>query len=275
MLGQKSIEAHLEWAQITRHEVIVASPEKAWLHQPKSGTLFGWPMTGPGSLTTTTHLLDGAARMGWASVPEGPPSPFTPARWALCLCSSYRTTHATPPLMLEAAERFAASGRDVLAELAREKAHEETSHDLLAVRDLAALGYDAEALVEAVVPSSAAALVAYFTEAVHSEDPIGCIGYAYGLERLALCVDTEFIARVQACLPPGVDATRCLRVHSATGADEGHVAELVEVIASLSADERSSVVKACYETAVLCRQPSDFDLLPEQSLRDRLQQFQK
>src|SRR6185503_2553531 len=136
--------------------------------------------------------------------------PLTKARWAWRLCGSYCTTHATPGLMAEAAARFGATGRAALARWAEQKAREEQGHDRQALRDLAALGYDAERAVAALVPPTAAALVRYFTAAVRAEDPIRCVGYAYALERLALRQDAAYIKRIEAMLPPGVYATRCL-----------------------------------------------------------------
>ncbi len=61
--------------------------------------------------------------------------------------------------MAEAAERFAAIGRLVLAEYAKLKSFDEGGHDELALDDLRALGYDAERVVESLVPSTAASLV--------------------------------------------------------------------------------------------------------------------
>jgi hypothetical protein len=106
--------------------------------------------------------------------------------------------------------------------------------------------------VAALVPPTAAALVRYFTAAVRAEDPIRCVGYAYALERLALRYDAAYIKRIEAMLPPGVYATRCLHVHSETGSDAGHVEETVQVAAGLSAEERVQIALACYETTVLC-----------------------
>jgi pyrroloquinoline quinone (PQQ) biosynthesis protein C len=154
--------------------------------------------------------------------------------------------------MREAAARFAAAGRDGLARWAAEKAREEQGHDALALRDLRDLGYDAEALVRAVVPEAQARLVRFFERLVRADDPVGCVGYSYALERLALEIGPDEIARVEAALSPGVNATRCLRVHSAAGSDREHVRETVDLVATLSPDERSRVAAAAHETAILC-----------------------
>ncbi|AKV03511.1 hypothetical protein AKJ09_10174 [Labilithrix luteola] len=78
------------------------------------------------------------------------------------------------------------------------------------------------------------------------------MGYAYALERLATTVDAHDVERVETVLPPGVRARRCLRVHSAIGSDEDHVAGTVRVLARCSAEERQAVAIAAYETSRLC-----------------------
>ena len=90
---------------------------------------------------------------------------------------------------------------------------------------------------------------------VEADDPIGCVGYAYALERLAAEKGPDEIAAVQRILPPGVNATRCLKVHSGAGADVKHVTDNVEVLIHLSARERAAAAKACYETARLFYAP--------------------
>jgi pyrroloquinoline quinone (PQQ) biosynthesis protein C len=168
--------------------------------------------------------------------------------------------------MAEAAARFGAAGRGALAAWAAHKARDERGHDRLALRDLEALGYDAERVVEALVPPTAAALVAYFGEAVHAADPVRCVGYAYALERLALGQTEAYVKRVEAMLPAGVYATRCLRVHSAVGSDAGHVAETIAMVAGLSAPERAEIALACYETTALCYAPKGGGIIAEDTL---------
>jgi hypothetical protein len=214
-------------------------------------------MTGPGSVATTGSLLEAVVRLGARASagpePQAPAEPpLTPVRWAYRLCGFYQTTRVTPPLMREAAARFAGAGRAALHRWAEVKAREEHGHDALALRDLHDLGYDAEAVVQAVVPPVQAALVRSFEQLVRADDPVGCVGYAYALERLALDVGADEIARVEAALPRAVRATRCLRVHSAAGSDREHVRETVQLVAGLSPEERSRIAAAAYETAALC-----------------------
>jgi hypothetical protein len=175
--------------------------------------------------------------------------------------------------MAEAERRFEASGRAGLAAWAGRKVRDEAGHDLLALRDLAALGYDAPALVRSIVPPAPAALVEHFEALVAADDPAGVMGYAYALERLATTRDGRYLARVKALLPEGVDATRCLRVHSAVGTDDDHVADIVAVAAALSHDERERIATAAYRTTLLAASPPAAANLPEEELSRMLAPF--
>lgn len=265
----------MEWAEVAPGRIVVATAERAWVHVPVfTGQMdvFALPMEGPGTEATTRQLLDGAIAAAGGGAPRSAPRPpLTPARWAWRLAGYYCTTHATPRLMAVAAERFAAAGRQALAAWARDKVREEAGHDRLALRDLAALGHHAERVVAALVPPTAAALVRYFEARVlEDEDPIGCVGYAYTLERLALERGPRDIAAVEAVLPPGVMATRCLRVHSAMGSDAAHVEELVALVAGLAAGERERVARACYETALIYCTPPPGGFITDEALAARL-----
>ncbi|ACY19266.1 iron-containing redox enzyme family protein [Haliangium ochraceum] len=265
----------VEWAEVAPGRVVVASSERAWVHTPVSFgqiDLFAEPMEGAGSAVTTRQLLDGAiAAAGRDAGPRGEAPPLSAARWAWRLAGYYRTTHATPRLMATAAERFAASGRDALAAWARDKVREETGHDRLALRDLGALGFDPERLVETLIPPTADDLVRYFeARVIDDPDPIGCVGYAYTLERLAVERDARYIDAVNAILPSGIDATRCLRVHSAEGSDASHVDEIVELVFALSAAERILVARACYETSLIYCTPPNEGFVTEQELASKL-----
>jgi hypothetical protein len=233
---------------------VVATATGAWVHRPDAGGLPGPlddEMSGPGTFDTTMWLLDGAigaAAFGRARAEAAPP--LTPLRWLWRLSGYYRTTEATSRLLPVAARRFRAARRPALEAWAIRGTREERGHDQLALRDIRALGYDAGQVVARLVPSAVRSMVEYFEQAVvEADDPIGCVGYSYALERLAAERTADLIAAVQAILPRGVNATRCLRVHSAIGADVKHVADTVEVVARLSARERISVAKACFETA--------------------------
>ncbi|MEL6927109.1 MAG: hypothetical protein AAFO95_00570 [Cyanobacteria bacterium J06600_6] len=249
--------ARAEWAQIAPGKVVVATSNRAWIYQPLSeDDRFAQSMTGDGSFATTSKLLDTAIAAAKHTVKsEARPPALTFYRWIWRLASAYHMTNPVPQLMKDAARGFTAQNRAQLAAWALEKVEEETGHDRLAWLDIQSLGYDADAVVKALVPPAAIALVDYFRRSVRDSDPIDCIGYTYTLERLSLGVGAEYIAKVESLLPAQVNATRCLRVHSAVGADADHVGENVSLIAELSAAERSRIARACYETALMSFSP--------------------
>jgi hypothetical protein len=220
-------------------------------------------MRGAGSPETTHWLFEGAiaaahrASRGTAAQPgHGAPDAQRPeapsvSQWAFRLAGYYHTTHATRRLLPVVAERFARAGRHALARWAEQKITEEAGHDELALRDLSELGYQARAVVDAFVPSRAAAWVSLFEQLAAAEDPVGCVGYAHALERLALLRGAAEVSAIEQNLPAGVNATRCLRVHSALGSDASHVRANVITTSASSADERRAIVKACYQTACI------------------------
>ncbi|UQA57815.1 iron-containing redox enzyme family protein [Polyangium aurulentum] len=270
-------DAEVRWARVAPGTLIVATRERAFLASPDAAdqpSAFLDPDPGPASLEATAKLLDAAIGAGQRAAPprQSPPA-LTPLRWAYRLAGYYHTTHATPRLMAEAERRFAAQGRGGLAAWAGRKVRDEGGHDLLALRDLAALGYDGPALVRAIVPPAPAALVDSFESLVGEDDPVGSVGYAYALERLATTRDGRYLAAVRAVLPEGVDATRCLRVHSATGTDEGHVEDIIAVAASLSHEERERIAAAAYRTTLLAASPPTAAILSEEELALALAPF--
>jgi len=253
------VEQEIQWARIAPGKFVVASPSRVSLHE-EVGTLegpFSSPPQGPASLEATRMLLDGSIGLAQREpVLARAPQPLTKLRWVYRLAGYFQTTHATPKLMIEASQRFREQGRGALAAWAEMKSRDERGHDELALRDLKALGYDAEALVQACVPETAAALVEFFTALVRCpEDGAGCVGYAYSLERLAATRSAAEITAVQNVLGSNIDATRCLRVHSAAGSDASHVDDIVALAAGLSFHERERISRAAYETTLLARTP--------------------
>ena len=190
------------------------------------------------------------------------------------MASAYHMTNHVPQLMKDAARGFAAQNRSELAAWALEKVEEETGHDRLAWLDIQSLGYDADAVVKALVPPAAIALVDYFRRSVGDSDPIDCVGYTYTLERLSLGIGAEYIQSVEALLPAKVNATRCLRVHSAVGADADHVGENVSLIAELSAAERSRIARACYETALMTFSPPSGEYISDAEIQQIIEPLQ-
>ncbi|MEM7757495.1 MAG: hypothetical protein AAF298_05120 [Cyanobacteria bacterium P01_A01_bin.40] len=257
-----------EWAYLAPGKVVVATDERAWIYKPCSEKdPFAQPMIGTGSLATTRKLLDTAiAAARHAVQSDRRPPALTSTRWLWRLASAYHLTHLVPQRMENAAQGFAANNCHHLEAWALSKAEEEAGHDLLALKDIQSLGYDAEAVVKALTPPAAMALVDYLTRSVKDNNPIDCVGYTYTMERLALGIGEDYIQKVEALLPSNVNATRCQRVHSAVGADAGHVDENASLIAELSASERSRIARACYETALMCFSPPSGEYISDEEL---------
>ncbi|HYQ43583.1 MAG TPA: hypothetical protein VER11_16490 [Polyangiaceae bacterium] len=247
----------LEWLEISPELTLIATATRAYLHVPPAfgANPFDAPMRGEGSSETTRWLFEGAiaaaARALHApqATVECSPRALSVPSWAYRLAGYYHTTHATRRLLPLVAQRFAAQGRTQLARWAEEKAVEEAGHDELALRDLSQLGYRAHDLVEAFTPPRAAAWVTLFERLAAADDPVGCVGYAHALERLALLRGPAEVRAIEQALPQGLNATRCLRVHSALGSDSRHVHANVTTTSGLCADDRRAIVKACYLTA--------------------------
>ncbi|MBD2533054.1 hypothetical protein H6G97_27190, partial [Nostoc flagelliforme FACHB-838] len=235
----------IEWVRIAPDKVVVATADRVWLYRPSSGDssdFLAQPRSGTGSVATTQKLFDTSIVLAKRAVLSShrPPT-LSRTRWIWHLAGQYHLTHSTPRLMEEAAQLFAAAGRESLAQWATQKAIEERGHDRLALLDIQSLGYKAEAVVEVFVPPSAKVLLDYFTRSVQAHDPLSCVGYCYTLERLATAIGEEYIQAVEALLPSGTNATRCLRVHSGVGSDVEHVEETVALVAALTPEERTRV----------------------------------
>ena len=272
----------VEWVQVAPNKIVVATAEKTYLvdlNTDKCSTLHKFLrdrptnlIEGTDNIATTRKLLDGAiAAAKYAVNSDVRPPALTATRWVWRLAGQYYLTHAYPPLIEKAAMGFAAFGHTRLAEWALQKADEERGHDRLALLDIKSMGYDVEAVVEAVVPPPAVTLVDYLTRSAQDDDPIDCVGYSYTLERLSTgMVDEKYIQQVKMLLSSNTHATRCLRVHSSVGHDAEHVEETVEMVAELTPQERVRVARACYETALLCFSPPSEGYISDEELQQIL-----
>ncbi|MFN6572289.1 hypothetical protein [Dendronalium sp. ChiSLP03b] len=253
---------------------VVDTANNAWMHQPNSvqnNDLFSQKAIYATSLIKIQKFLDRAIVYAWYTVKsERRPPTLTPIRWVWRLAGAYHSSRYTSPLMEKASHRFAALGHWNLAQWAAQKAREETDHDLLALLDIQSMGYDAEAVVQALAPSTIEDYVNYFTKIVEMTNPIDCIGLCYASERLGTFVGEEYIRKVEALLPPGTKATRWLRVHSNIGSEVKHVQDIVEIVAQLTPQECNLVARACYETALLRFMPPKEEYISDDELQDIL-----
>jgi pyrroloquinoline quinone (PQQ) biosynthesis protein C len=222
-------------------------------------------------IANTQKLLDRAIAYAWHTVKsDRRPPKLTPTRWVWRMAGAYHSSCHTSRLMSEAAQRFAASGRMDLAQWAKQKAREEAGHDQLALLDIQSMGYEAEAVVQALVPSAATTVIDYFTQSVQAIDPIGCVGYCYASERLGTFQGEEYIQNIEALLPDGTHATRWLRIHTAVGAEVKHVEETVEIVAAMTPEECIRVARACYETSLLRFTPPKEGYISDEKLENVL-----
>jgi hypothetical protein len=247
-------------------KVVVERNNHTWVHSPDAQK-----MIDADTLAKTRKLLNNAIVSAWHAVKtERRPPALTPTRWVWRLAGFYHLCHSTPQLMESAQERFALANRQNLAQWAAQKGREEVGHDLLALRDIQSMGYKAEAVVEALFPPAAKTLLHYFTQSVQDSDPIDCVGYSYTSERLGICVGEGYIQSVEAMLPQGIKATRCLRAHSAASSEVEHVKETLEMIATLTPQERDRVAKACYQAALLRFSPPQEAYISDEEIENEL-----
>ena len=268
-----------EWVNVTDDISIIARESgEVWFHTP-SGTTekidpFATPMTGVGSAGSTVGLLDGAINLGFTRIEKrlARPDP-TVAGYIVALVGAYHTSVDTPRNLRRAASRFNELGRPEVAAYLEERAREETGHDRLALKDLRALGVPGERLVANFIPEGIKPLCQRFDDLCAEEYPIGCIGYSYCLERIAALKQETDIERVRALCPDGVDATRFLRSHSSLGSEANHVAETIQFVASLPANDRIRVVQETYELSLILAEGYNHELLKsEAEMLEELQQ---
>lgn len=256
----------VQWVHLG-DEVLVASTRGARIGRADVGSMsFLQPM--PGGVAadpeTTRQLLDGAIAAAErltpsrGSAPERitprlPQPPITSQRWAWHLAGQWYSARHSIALMPAAAERFTRDGRADLARFARQKLADEHDHDQLPLADLRALGYDAEALVDAVPPDPAVvAGIDYARGTLEGEWPTEFLGYMYALERRMARIPESWFLELERTLPAGAEATAGLRSH-ATALDRQHVEQAVAFFATLSAEDRTAVATGCHRiTQIRC-----------------------
>lgn len=257
----------VEWVNV-RGDISIIARElgDVWFHTRNSTNEdidpFAAPMTGTGAAGSTVRLLDAAINLGFAGIETrlARREP-TLAAYIVALVGCYHTSVHTPRNLCRAADRFNELGRPEVAVYLEDRAHEETGHDRLALKDLRALGVPAERLVANFVPEGVKPLCQRFDDLCFRDYPIGCIGYAYCLERISALKQKSDVDAVRALCPGSVDATRFLRTHSGLGSEVAHVEEAIKFIASLPANDRISVVQETYELALIMAEGYNHELL--------------
>ncbi len=253
-----------EWVRIAGDTAIIAQETgEVWFRPLDRGdaaaAAFAERMTGAGSLTSTTGLLDGAINLAFEQTDSrlGPAggAPTAPGpnllRYIYALAGAYHTAKDTPRNLLRAADHFKSIGRPEVTAYLVMRAKEETGHERLALKDLRALGLPAERIVANLVPAGIKPLCELFDRYCFKDYPIEAVGFSYCSERIAALKPASEIDAVQGLVPAGVDATRFLRSHSSLGSEVSHVEETIEFVAGLPAEDRISVVHATYQTGLL------------------------
>ncbi len=253
-----------EWVRVADETAIIARESgEVWFHALDGGEAEAAPflarMTGGGTLVSSTGLLDGAISLAFEQMDrefeETDSRPVAPSpnllRYIYALVGAYHTAKDTPRNLLRAAEHFRRIGRPEVTAYLEMRAREEAGHERLALKDLRALGLPAGRIVANLVPAGIKPLCDLFERFCFKDYPIECVGFSYCSERIAALKPKAEIDAVQSLLPEGVDATRFLRSHSSLGSEVTHVEETIEFVASLPAEDRTSVVQATYETALL------------------------
>ncbi len=260
-----------EWVNVTGDISIIARESgEVWFHTLGGMKMdvdpFAAPMTGAGATGSTVRLLDGAINLGFAGVEKrlAHPEPNL-AGYVVALVGAYHTSVDTPRNLRRAGKRFEELGRPEVTAYLEERAREETGHDRLALKDLRALGVPGELLVANFIPEGIKPLCKRFDDLCAQDYPIGSIGYSYCLERIAALKEQTDIEKVQAMCPSGVDATRFLRSHSSLGSEASHVAETIEFVASLPANDRIRVVQETYESTLLLAEGYNHELLKSEA----------
>jgi hypothetical protein len=115
---------------------------------------------------------------------------------------------------------------------------EESGHDELALQDLEELGIPRTAMASRLPNRAVAAMVGAQYYWIEHVSPIALLGYIAFLENDPPTAGQ--IAAIRRVLPPGIDATRALRVHC--DADPLHKRELDQLIDSLDLDEDQALL---------------------------------
>jgi hypothetical protein len=242
-----------QWVQLGER-ILLASDHGAWTAAPRrSGAVFLLPMAGdrPATAASTRQLLDGAIAAGERRAPAGAAPEMSAARWAWWLTGQWRSARDSIALIPRAIERFRSDRRAELAAFAEGKLADEQGHERFPLDDLRALGYDAEALVEAV-PADPGVLAGldYARRSLEGPYPLEFLGYMYTLERRMARITPEWLDDVERALPGGCGATSALRLH-AGALDREHVEAAVTFIAGLPAGDRAAVATGCFRTTEL------------------------
>ncbi|GEM_PF-4996470 len=202
-----------------------------------------------GAFQAASRYLDSTAHHAETTAPP------TLMSYVYGLLGAYQTARVTPPIMMALSARYAACGRLAVVERCLTIASEESGHDTLALRDLVALGYPAAALVMAIRPKRALAMIDLLFRYAAAKDPIASFGYAYALERSAAVISEVQLRHLDSIIPAGITADRCVRVHGAAGGAAGHLRDSLDFMVTLKAHEQAGIAQGVFETLCVMHDP--------------------
>ncbi|AUX39973.1 heme oxygenase [Sorangium cellulosum] len=162
-------------------------------------------------------------------------------RWTRPLCA-HAGARLAARCVGDPGDTRAADGRGILAALLLRKAEEESGHEQWALDDLAALGRDPEVVMRAEPAPATRAYIAWSRYTAEAGAPEAFLGTAYVLEALSVHHAGDAAARLVARgrIPGIAGAVRFLRGHA--DADQGHVRELAELLATIPCVEARAAI---------------------------------
>jgi pyrroloquinoline quinone (PQQ) biosynthesis protein C len=161
------------------------------------------------------------------------------AHYARVLVEIFHYTRHTPRLLAAACARLRPADQRLFDHFMN-NAHEEAGHDRWALADLAALGYDVEAVVKSDPLPATAAMVAYSYWVIDHVDPRGLLGSNYALETLGAGPAGDLAGLLQRQLGIPDAALTFLRGHA--DSDPGHISALSDVLNTIDDPEVEALV---------------------------------
>jgi pyrroloquinoline quinone (PQQ) biosynthesis protein C len=172
-----------------------------------------------------------------------------PIHYLAYLRETYHLIRHTPKYLTIAADRIAHADRR-LAEYFRAFAREETGHEMLCVRDLEALGQNAEEILSGHPNPGAWGMVTQCYYWAAQGNPVALVGDAFATEELGVgsCMEVARLLETRYGIPR--KATNFLRVHGRE--DEHHFAEAARTI-EWYADDPTQFAEIAYATKMTYR----------------------
>ncbi|MGE5084655.1 MAG: iron-containing redox enzyme family protein [Bacillota bacterium] len=165
--------------------------------------------------------------------------------YGMWLTQTYNLVRHTTKLLCLAAAEIPAENREHHYTMIHHL-QEELNHDLMALKDLQALGFDTHTFPEFPETEAIHQLQYYWVEREH---PLALCGYAFMLEGAAKFWGPDILKNIEPKY--GKNATVFLRVHAVV--DQDHYEDSQKFLKTLTDDERSYIAKNLKQSAWLYR----------------------